>query len=142
MKTRAEILLVEDNANDLELMRRSFRHHRLASALVVARDGVEALDYIFGSADKAGTSHTPKVILLDLKLPRLDGVEVLRRLKADERTQKIPVIALIASEKDSERLKRDQLPVSGYLVKPVDFQNFARAVSKAGLDWMIAEANS
>jgi CheY-like chemotaxis protein len=136
-----EILLVEDNPNDIELTLRSLRKHNLADRVFVARDGAEALDYVFGTGRYSGRSAQglPKVIFLDLKLPKLDGMGVLRKLKSDERTQGIPVVLLTSSLEEQHIVKSYQLAVNSYVIKPVEFDNFARALSESGLDWLIVK---
>jgi len=139
MNGGAEILVVEDNPNDIELMLRSFRRHYLANSIFVARDGAEALDYVFGTGAHAqgGGQDQPKIIFLDLNLPKLNGIEVLRRLKSDERTRAIPVVVLTSAEEERNTIESYQLGVNSYIVKPVEFENFIRAVSQAGLYWMV-----
>jgi two-component system response regulator len=127
----SEILLVEDNPNDAELTTRALKQRNLANQLHVCRDGAEALDYI------AGVSAVPKVILLDLKLPKVDGLEVLRKLKSDERTRSIPVVVLTSSREEPDIERAYALGANSYIVKPVDFDAFARAVSDVGLYWLL-----
>lgn len=137
-----EILLVEDNPNDLELAVRSLRKHNLANHLQVARDGVEALDFIFGTgafAARNGTAH-PRVILLDIKLPKVDGIEVLRRVKSDERTMTIPVVMLTSSKEERDVVESYRLGANSYIQKPVDFDGFARTVAELGMYWMLFNA--
>jgi two-component system response regulator len=129
--TEAEILLVEDNPNDAELTTRALKQRNLANQLHVCRDGAEALDYI------ATASAVPKVILLDLKLPKVDGLEVLRKLKSDERTRSIPVVVLTSSREEPDIERAYALGANSYIVKPVDFDAFARAVSDVGLYWLL-----
>jgi CheY-like chemotaxis protein len=130
----AEILFVEDDPNDIELMLRSLRRHHLATSIFVARDGAEALDYVFG---RGGGQDQPKIIFLDLNLPKLSGIEVLRRVKSDERTRAVPVVVLISAKHELDTIESYQLGVNGYIVKPVEFEGFVRAVSDAGLYWMV-----
>ncbi len=134
-----EILLVEDNPQHVELTLRALRKHHLANHVRVAKDGAEALEFIFG--DEADTNrqieNIPKVILLDLKLPRVDGLEVLRRIKSDERTRMIPVVALTTSEQEPDIAESYRLGVNSYIVKPVSFDKFIEAVSELGFYWML-----
>jgi two-component system, response regulator len=134
-----EILLVEDDPNDVELTLRAFRARNLANQVFVARDGAEALDFFF--SDKAHPLRdigvTPRVILLDLKLPKVDGLEVLRRLRADERTKSLPVVVLTSSNEEPDITAAYRLGANSYIVKPVDFEAFARAVSEVGLYWVL-----
>ncbi len=134
-----EILLVEDNPDDLDMTLHALRKMKLANHVQVARDGVEALDFIFCRGCHAARSieDAPRVILLDLKLPRLGGLEVLQRLKADPRTQGIPVVMLTSSKEQSDVEKSYKLGANSYIVKPVDFEQFAEAVQNLGLYWML-----
>ena len=127
-----EILLVEDNANDAELTLRALKQRNLANQVFVCRDGAEAMDF-FARA----TTHVPKVVLLDLKLPKVDGLEVLRRLKGDSRTKAIPVVVLTSSREEPDIERAYELGANSYIVKPVDFEAFARAVSDVGLYWLL-----
>ena len=132
-----EFLLVEDSPVDIELAMHAFESHNLAHRICVLRDGVEALDYLFCTGDyKNRQPGNPKAILLDLKLPRLDGLEVLHRIRADERTRTIPVIILTSSRQQGDVLKSYQLGVNSYIVKPVDFDLFSEAVRNLGLYWL------
>jgi two-component system response regulator len=135
----ADLLLVEDNPEDLELALRALRKANLAGRVHVARDGAEALDYIFCDGAHADRKVTdgPKVILLDLKLPKVDGLEILRRLKGDPRTKSIPVVVLTSSKEQSDIVKSYNLGVNSYIVKPVDFERFTEAVSTLGLYWLL-----
>ena len=126
-----EVLLVEDNASDVELTLRALQKRNLANRVVVARDGVEALQILEGPAP------LPKVVLLDLKLPKLNGLEVLRRMKSDERTKRIPVVVLTSSHEEPDVEESYRLGVNSYIVKPVDFESFASAVAEVGLYWML-----
>ena len=134
-----EILLVEDNPNDIELALRSLSKHNLANKIHVVKDGEEALEYIFATGAFAGkaTNGTPKVILLDLKLPKVDGLEVLRRIKADERTKAIPVVVLISSPEERDNVESYGLDINSYIVKPIEFDKLMNAVSEVGLYWML-----
>ena len=134
-----EILLVEDNPQDLELALRALTLAKVSNHIQVARDGAEALDFVFGEGEHQGRqlSNGPKVILLDLKLPKVDGLEVLRRLKGDPRTRVIPVIILTSSKEQRDVVESYQLGVNSYIVKPVDFESFAQAVSQLGFYWLL-----
>jgi CheY-like chemotaxis protein len=134
-----EILLIEDNANDVELTRHAFRQHHLANSMQVVRDGAEALEFIFGTGRFEGRDVwvQPRLILLDLKLPLVDGLEVLRRVKGDRRTQRIPVVVLTSSAEERDVVESYDLGVNSYIVKPVDFERFAEAVRTLGLYWLL-----
>jgi two-component system, response regulator len=134
-----EVLLVEDNPDDLELALRSLRKAKLANHIHVARDGAEALDFIFceGPHSARKITDTPRVILLDLKLPKVDGLEVLRRVKGDLRTKIIPVVVLTSSKEQSDIVESYGLGVNSYIVKPVNFERFADAVANLGLYWLL-----
>jgi two-component system, response regulator len=134
-----EILLVEDNPNDVELMLHAFRKHNLSNCLHVVRDGAEALEFVCGTDAAAHHSiePSPKVILLDLKLPKVDGLEVLRRLKADPRTRAIPVVVLTSSREECDIVESYQLGVNSYIVKPVDFGQLIESVRQLGLYWLL-----
>src|SRR6266568_9361966 len=134
-----EILLVEDNPYDAELTIRVLTRRHLANKLVHVKDGVEALDYIFGTGAYAGrdTSQHPKVVLLDLKLPKVDGLEVLRAIKTDPRTRTIPVVIMTSSQEQRDVVDSYNLGVNSYVVKPVDFDQFSKAVSELGCYWVL-----
>ena len=134
-----DILLVEDNPNDLELALRALKKRHLANKVVVARDGAEALDFIFGTGAYADRdiANNLKVVLLDLKLPKIDGLEVLRRIKSDERTRLIPVVVLTSSQEERDIVESYRLGVNSYMVKPVDFEQFIDCVSELGLYWLV-----
>jgi len=134
-----EILLVEDNPNDVELALRALKKHNLTNKVHVVKNGAEALEYIFGTGAYAGrdVNNKPKVVLLDLKLPKVDGLEVLRRIKADERTKVIPVVVLTSSTEERDIIESYQLGVNSYIVKPIDFDKFIDAVSELGLYWLL-----
>src|SRR5213596_464571 len=134
-----EVLLVEDNPNDVELTLRALQKHNLANKVFIVKDGAEALDFMFaaGAYSQRKIENRPKVILLDLKLPKVDGIEVLRRIKADDRTKHTPVVMLTSSQEDRDVLDTYKLGVNSYIVKPVDFSNFVHAVSELGVYWGI-----
>ncbi|OGQ82033.1 MAG: two-component system response regulator [Deltaproteobacteria bacterium RIFCSPLOWO2_12_FULL_60_19] len=136
---RIEILLVEDNPNDVELTLHALSENRLSNHIEVVRDGEEALEFIFGTGAHSHRSmdHGPKVILLDLKLPKVDGLEVLRRLKSDLRTKTIPVVILTSSREERDIVESYKLGVNSYIVKPVDFEQFTEAVRNLGLYWLL-----
>ncbi len=132
------ILLVEDNPNDVEMVLDGLSEYNLANEVVVARDGVEALDYLFRRSEFAGREEgNPAVVLLDLKLPRVDGVEVLKTIKEDEQLKFIPVVVLTSSREERDLVESYRLGVNAYVVKPVDFQEFARAVKELGVFWAV-----
>ena len=133
------ILLVEDNADDEALTKRAFKKNNVMNRLVVARDGVEALDFLFGTGAHAGRdlSVMPTVVLLDLKLPKLDGLEVLRRLRADPRTKLVPVVVLTSSKEEQDLAQSYSLGVNSYIRKPVNFEQFIEAVKHLGLYWLV-----
>jgi two-component system response regulator len=132
------ILLVEDNADDELLTLRALKKNNIKNEVVVARDGVQALDYLLGDGDPTAPPHAlPQVILLDLKLPRIDGLEVLRRLRADERTKLLPVVILTSSNEERDRLSGYNLGANSYVRKPVDFEQFTEAARQLGLYWLV-----
>jgi two-component system response regulator len=139
VKDIVDILLVEDNPQDLELALRALQKAKIRNRIQVARDGAEALDFIFceGNHHDRKIEDTPKVILLDLKLPKVDGLEVLKRLKGDERTRSIPVVILTSSREQKDIVESYQLGVNSYIVKPVNFEGFANAVRDLGLYWLL-----
>ena len=134
-----EILIVEDNPQDLELALRAFKKANLTNRIQIARDGAEALDYIFCEGEHASRkmSDQPKVILLDLKLPKIDGLDVLKRLKSDTRTRRIPVVILTSSKEQNDVVESYHLGVNSYIVKPVNFESFASAVQNIGMYWLL-----
>ena len=133
------ILLVEDNPDDEALTLRALKKNNIQNEVVVARDGVEALDYLFGIGIHSGrnTRIQPQIILLDLKLPRIDGLEVLRQLRADQRTALLPVAILTTSNEERDILSSYQLGANSYIRKPVDFEQFMEAVRQLGLYWLV-----
>jgi len=136
--SEVEILLVEDNPSDVELTLRALKARNLANQVFVARDGAEALEFFFGEQSPLrDIGVAPRVILLDLKLPKVDGLEVLRRLKGDERTRALPVVVLTSSKEEPDIAAAYRLGANSYIVKPVDFEAFARAVSEVGLYWLL-----
>ena len=134
-----QILLVDDNPHDAELTMRVLRKRNLAQRLVWVEDGVTALEFIFGPNHRAGDElrHKPKLILLDLKMPKLNGTEVLQRLKADPEAKVIPVVMLTSSREERDLISCYKLGVNSYIVKPVESENFAEAVAQLGLYWML-----
>ena len=136
---RIEILLIEDSPEDAEMTLRAFKNNNLTNKILVIDDGAEALEYIFSEiVGKDGElSHSPKLILLDLKLPKVSGLEILKRLKGDERTKTIPVVVMTSSEQEQDMVESYKLGVNSYLVKPVDFKKFTEAVGQLGLYWML-----
>jgi len=134
-----DVLLVEDNPQDRELTIRALKQSNLANHLVAVEDGAEALDLVFGRGKYAGrsTAPVPRVVLLDLKLPKVDGLEVLRVLKQDERTRAIPVVVVTSSKEDPDIKTAYALGANSYVVKPVDFDAFVEAVSRLGLYWLL-----
>lgn len=140
MNTRqVEILLVEDNKDDVELTLHALRKENLANNIHVARDGEEALEFLFCSGSYAERSfeHPPRLILLDLKLPKVDGMEVLKRLKEDPRTKTIPVVILTSSKEERDLVSSYNLGANSYIQKPVDFDQFRNTVKEAGLYWLV-----
>ena len=139
MNTERTILLVEDNPDDEELTLRALRKNNIANQVVVAHDGVEALDYLHGTGPHAGrdTRVQPQVVLLDLKLPRIDGLEVLQRIRAHELTKHLPTVVLTSSKQDEDIMRSYSLGANAYVRKPVDFTEFLEAVKYLGLFWLV-----
>jgi two-component system response regulator len=139
MKSQSSILLVEDNANDLELALHALKRGNLASQIDVARDGAEALDYIFcrGAFSGRDPADQPKVVLLDIKLPLVDGIEVLKAIRADEQTRALPVVMLTSSAEDRDLKACYDLGANSYIVKPVDIEQFFAAIQQVGVYWLV-----
>lgn len=133
------ILLVEDNLNDVELTLRAFEKNKLANEIVVVSDGVEALDYLFATGTHAGRdpAAVPDVVLLDLKLPKLQGLDVLRRMRADKRTNRLPVVILTSSNEEKDVIASYDLGANSFVRKPVDFGQFVEATRQLGLYWLV-----
>jgi CheY-like chemotaxis protein len=134
-----DILLVEDNPDDEKLSIRALKKHNVANSIVVTRDGVEALDYLFATGQYQGrnVNDLPAVVLLDLKLPRIDGLEVLRRIRANDRTKPLAVVILTTSNEEQDLLTSYDLGANSYICKPVDFDHFTDAVRQLGLYWLV-----
>jgi two-component system, response regulator len=139
MSDMIEILLVEDNPNDIELTLTALRSNHLANNVHVVRDGEEAIEFIFGSGRYAerDTTLKPKVILLDLKLPKVDGVEVLKKIRENEATKNIPVVVLTSSAEDKDIIETYNLGINSYIVKPVKFENFVKTIKELGFYWLL-----
>ena len=139
MLNQVEVLLVEDNVHDAEMTIRALRKVNLANNLVHVKDGAEALDFIFAKGQYSGreTAHLPKVILLDIKMPKVDGIEVLKQLKSTDSSRVIPVVIMTSSKEEEDIVRSYQLGVNSYVVKPVDFEGFAKAVSQLGMYWLL-----
>jgi len=136
---QVEILLVEDSTADAEMTRRTLRKRGIANNVEWVRDGVEALEYLFREGDYADRSNGhPKLVLLDLKMPRMNGLQVLERMKADARTKAIPVVMMTSSREEGDLIASYDLGVNSYVVKPVDFAEFAETIAQVGMYWMIA----
>ena len=133
------ILLVEDSPDDVTLTLRALKKNKISNEVVIASDGVEALDYLNGTGKYAGrnTAVLPQLVLLDLKMPRMDGLETLQRIRADERTKLLPVTILTTSSEDRDRVESYKLGANSYVRKPVDFNQFADAVQQLGLYWLV-----
>jgi two-component system response regulator len=134
-----EIILVEDSLEDANLVIRSLKKNNLSNGIIHLHDGAEALDFIFakGVYESRSMNDKPKLILLDLKMPKVDGLQVLRTLKADERTKSIPVVIMTSSREDKDLIEAYKLGVNSYVVKPVAFENFAKAVAELGFYWLM-----
>ena len=133
------ILLVEDNSDDVELTRRAFRKSQFENPLIVARDGIEALDYLFGTGEhhERDASNLPRLVLLDLKLPRLDGLQVLERVRSNPKTKLLPVVILTSSTEPRDLIGGYSLGANSYIRKPVNFQEFVEAVRQIGQYWLV-----
>ena len=142
--SRVEILLVEDNPHDAEMTIRALRRVNLANSLIHVKDGEEALDFIFsrGAFSERSTYEKPKVILLDIKMPKVDGIEVLRQIKSNEQMKTIPVVIMTSSKEEKDVIASYNLGVNSYVVKPVDFEGFAKAVSELGFYWLITNQSA
>lgn len=136
---QVEILLVEDNPRDAEMTLRSLKKHNFDNVVHWVKDGAEALDFVFreGTYAERSASSVPKVVLLDVKMPKVDGIEVLRRMKSDERTRNIPVVIMTSSNEERNVIDSYKLGVNSYIVKPVQFEAFLETVSKIGLYWVL-----
>lgn len=133
-----EILLVEDNPNDVELTLHALRKNKLANQLHVVRDGVEALEFMFATGRYEGRGlENPKVVLLDLKLPKVDGLEVLRRLRAEPRTAQVPIVVMTSSAEERDLVESYRLGANSYIQKPLDWEQFTHAVQKVGMYWLL-----
>lgn len=138
MTEHLEILLVEDNQNDAELSLYTLKKFKIANSIYHARDGEEALSYLFGKSSAGEKlANVPRLILLDLKLPKVNGLEVLRKLKSDPRTQSVPVVVLSSSREERDIIESYDLGVNSYIVKPIDFEQFTAAVQNVGLYWLL-----
>lgn len=136
---KIDIVLVEDNKADAELTIRALKKNRIANSLIHLNDGEEAIDFIFcrGAYEKRNIHDIPKLILLDIKMPKIDGIEVLRKIKSDDRTKIVPVVLLTSSKEEKDIVESYHLGVNSYIVKPVDFDSFVKAVSDLGLYWLL-----
>ena len=132
-----KILLVEDNPDDVALTLRALKSHNITNEVVVAQDGVQALDYLFGAGGGDGPDELPAVVLLDLKLPKVNGMEVLHRIRADERTRLLPVVILTSSDEERDVIEGYSLGANSYVRKPVDFVEFTEAAKQLGLYWLL-----
>lgn len=144
MNNAIEILLVEDSISDAKLTIRALQKHHLTNNIVHLQDGAEALDFIFAKGSYSGRKieQTPKIILLDLNMPKIGGLEVLRAIKGDERTRRIPVIVMTSSKEDSDIIASYDLGVNSYVVKPIGFENFSKAVTELGMYWLLVNQES
>ena len=139
MNEKKDILLVEDNPSDAEFTMRALRNSNIINRLIHLQDGEEALEYVFATGKYSGRNidEMPKVILLDLKMPKINGLEVLKKIKSDKRTKLIPVVLLTSSKEESDILDAYKYGVNSYIVKPVDFDDFAKVIAHAGLYWLL-----
>lgn len=143
MREELEILIVEDNANDAELMMRTLKKNNLSNKIKLLEDGEKALDYIYckGEYKDRDCANLPKIIFLDLKLPKVNGLEVLEKLKSDEMTKKLPVIIVTSSREDPDIERAYELGANSYVVKPVDFDDFVKSMVQLGLYWLLVNEN-
>jgi two-component system response regulator len=134
-----DIILVEDNAADIEMALQALEEHNLANRVKVLRDGGEAINYIFrqGKYSDSGIGDNPTLILLDLRLPKIDGLDILKRIRANERTKRIPVVLLTSSGEDADRIRGYDLGVNSFITKPIEFDKFAKAIAQIGLYWAV-----
>ena len=137
-----DVLLVEDNSEDSELAMHAFSRHHVSNTIHCVSDGEEALDYLFQRGAYAAVTRMPSLVLLDLKLPRMDGLEVLRRVKADPRTSSVPVVIMTSSQRESDRVEGYNLGANSFIVKPVDFAQFSESVRQIGMYWLLLNAPS
>ncbi len=132
-----ELVLVEDNENDAELITRALRRHHLANKIVLLKDGAEALDFLLGKGARADDDLPTKVVLLDIKLPKVDGIEVLRRMKSDGRTKELPVVMLTSSNQERDIKAAYDLGCNSFVTKPIKFEEFAKVVAELGIYWLM-----
>ena len=132
-----KILLVEDNPDDVTLTMRALKSHNITNDVLVAQDGVQALDFLFGTKERPAMAELPAVVLLDLKLPKLNGMEVLQRIRAEERTRLLPVVILTSSDEERDLINGYSLGANSYVRKPVDFVEFTKAAQQLGLYWLL-----
>jgi len=132
-----KILLVEDNPDDVALTLRALKSHNITNEVIVAQDGVQAIDYLFGSKEQRGPTDLPAVVLLDLKLPKINGMEVLQRIRSEERTRLLPVVILTSSDEERDVIDGYKLGANSYVRKPVDFVEFTKAAQQLGLYWLL-----
>jgi len=137
--TEIEILLVEDNTNDAELTIRALHKKNIANSIIHLKDGASALDFLFGKGEfkDRNINNKPKIILLDLKMPKVDGIEVLRKIKSDDFTKRIPVVVLTSSRENPDIERAYSLGANSYIVKPVDFEGFSKAITELGFYWLL-----
>jgi len=143
MDTEVEIVLVEDNAGDAEMTIRALQKNSIGNRIVHLKDGADAIDFVFrtGVYENRNADHHPKMILLDLKMPRISGIEVLKTLKSDERSRNIPVVVLTSSAEDPDIRTCYELGANSYIVKPVGFENFTKAIADLGMFWLLLNTN-
>jgi DNA-binding response OmpR family regulator len=132
-----KILLVEDNPDDVALTLRALKGHNITNEVIVAHDGVQAIDYLFGTREQPGSTDLPAVVLLDLKLPKINGMEVLQRIRSEERTKLLPVVILTSSDEERDVIDGYKLGANSYVRKPVDFVEFTKAAQQLGLYWLL-----